>query len=243
MTINFVYIFCIKFVYKVIFCVRIMMHKTVQNLINIENKIKSNLSNINKINLPNIIAVSKTFKIDKILPLIDYGHLNFGENKVQEAVDKWTILKKERPNIQLHMIGRLQTNKVKFAVKLFDFIHSVDSAKLAKKIATEQNKINRKIKIFIQVNIGDENQKSGVNKNELNDLVSYSKDLDLNVMGLMCIPPADVDPTDLFKEMSELNNSYNFQDLSMGMSSDYIDASRNNATYLRIGSSIFGARS
>ena len=220
-----------------------MMHKTVQNLINIENKIKSNLSNLNKINLPNIIAVSKTFKIDKILPLIDYGHLNFGENKVQEAVDKWTILKKERPNIQLHMIGRLQTNKVKFAVKLFDFIHSVDSAKLAKKIASEQIKINKRVKIFIQVNIGDENQKSGINKNELNDLVSYSKMLDLNIIGLMCIPPVDVNPTNLFKEMSELNNSYNFQDLSMGMSSDYIDASRNNATYLRIGSSIFGARS
>ena len=220
-----------------------MMHKTVQNLINIENKIKSNLSNLNKIILPNIIAVSKTFKIDKILPLIDYGHLNFGENKVQEAVDKWTILKKERPNIQLHMIGRLQTNKVKFAVKLFDFIHSVDSAKLAKKIASEQIKINKRVKIFIQVNIGDENQKSGINKNELNDLVSYSKMLDLNIIGLMCIPPVDVNPTNLFKEMSELNNSYNFQDLSMGMSSDYIDASRNNATYLRIGSSIFGARS
>ena len=219
------------------------MHKTVQNLINIENKIKSNLSNLNKINLPNIIAVSKTFKIDKILPLIDYGHLNFGENKVQEAVDKWTILKKERPNIQLHMIGKLQTNKVKFAVKLFDFIHSVDSAKLAKKIASEQIKINKRVKIFIQVNIGDENQKSGINKNELNDLVSYSKMLDLNIIGLMCIPPVDVNPTNLFKEMSELNNSYNFQDLSMGMSSDYIDASRNNATYLRIGSSIFGARS
>ena len=219
------------------------MHKTVQNLINIENKIKSNLSNLNKINLPNIIAVSKTFKIDKILPLIDYGHLNFGENKVQEAVDKWTILKKERPNIQLHMIGRLQTNKVKFAVKLFDFIHSVDSAKLAKKIASEQIKINKRVKIFVQVNIGDENQKSGINKNELNDLVSYSKMLDLNIIGLMCIPPVDVNPTNLFKEMSELNNSYNFQDLSMGMSSDYIDASRNNATYLRIGSSIFGARS
>ena len=190
-----------------------------------------------------IIAVSKTFKIDKILPLIDYGHLNFGENKVQEAVDKWTILKKERPNIQLHMIGKLQTNKVKFAVKLFDFIHSVDSAKLAKKIASEQIKINKRVKIFIQVNIGDENQKSGINKNELNDLVSYSKMLDLNIIGLMCIPPVDVNPTNLFKEMSELNNSYNFQDLSMGMSSDYIDASRNNATYLRIGSSIFGARS
>ena len=219
------------------------MHKTVQNLINIENKIKSNLSDLSKANLPNIIAVSKTFKIDKILPLIDYGHLNFGENKVQEAVDKWTILKKERPNIQLHMIGRLQTNKVKFAVKLFDFIHSVDSAKLAKKIASEQIKINKRVKIFVQVNIGDENQKSGVNKNELNDLVSYSKELDLNIIGLMCIPPVDVNPTNLFKEMSELTNSYNFQDLSMGMSSDYIDASRNNATYLRIGSSIFGARS
>ena len=219
------------------------MHKTVQNLINIENKIKSNLSNLNKINLPNIIAVTKTFKIDKIFPLIEHGHLNYGENKVQEAVDKWTILKKERPNIQLHMIGRLQTNKVKFAVKLFDFIHSVDSAKLAKKIASEQIKINKRVKIFIQVNIGDENQKSGINKNELNDLVSYSKELDLNIIGLMCIPPVDVNPTNLFKEMSELNNSYNFQDLSMGMSSDYIDASRNNATYLRIGSSIFGARS
>ena len=219
------------------------MHKTVQNLINIENKIKSNLSNLNKINLPNIIAVTKTFKIDKIFPLIEHGHLNYGENKVQEAVDKWTILKKERPNIQLHMIGRLQTNKVKFAVKLFDFIHSVDSAKLAKKIASEQIKINKKVKIFVQVNIGDENQKSGINKNELNDLVSYSKELDLNIIGLMCIPPVDVNPTNLFKEMSELNNSYNFQDLSMGMSSDYIDASRNNATYLRIGSSIFGARS
>ena len=219
------------------------MHKTIQNLINIENKIKSNLSNLNKINLPNIIAVTKTFKIDKIFPLIEHGHLNYGENKVQEAVDKWTILKKERPNIQLHMIGKLQTNKVKFAVKLFDFIHSVDSAKLAKKIASEQIKINKRVKIFIQVNIGDENQKSGINKNELNDLVSYSKMLDLNIIGLMCIPPVDVNPTNLFKEMSELNNSYNFQDLSMGMSSDYIDASRNNATYLRIGSSIFGARS
>ena len=219
------------------------MHKTVQNLINIENKIKSNLSNFNKINLPNIIAVSKTFKIDKIFPLIEHGHLNYGENKVQEAVDKWTILKKERPNIQLHMIGRLQTNKVKFAIKLFDFIHSVDSAKLAKKIASEQIKINKRVKIFVQVNIGDENQKSGINKNELNDLVSYSKELDLNIIGLMCIPPVDVNPTNLFKEMSELNKSYNFQDLSMGMSSDYIDASRNNATYLRIGSSIFGARS
>ena len=220
-----------------------MMHKTVQNLINIENKIKSNLSDLSESNLPNIIAVSKTFKIDKILPLIDHGHINFGENKVQEAVDKWTEIKNHKPHIQLHMIGGLQTNKVKFAVKLFDFIHSVDSEKLAKKIATEQNKINKKIKIFLQVNIGDESQKSGISKNELKDLVLYTKELDLNIMGLMCIPPVHVDPKNLFKEMYELNKSFKFRDLSMGMSSDYIDAARNNSTYLRIGSSIFGARS
>ena len=219
------------------------MHKTVQNLINIENKIKSNLSDLSVPNLPNIIAVSKTFKIDKILPLIDHGHINFGENKVQEAVDKWTEIKNHKPHIQLHMIGGLQTNKVKFAVKLFDFIHSVDSEKLAKKIATEQNKINKKIKIFLQVNIGDESQKSGISKNELKDLVLYTKELDLNIMGLMCIPPVHVDPKNLFKEMYELNKSFKFRDLSMGMSSDYIDAARNNSTYLRIGSSIFGARS
>ena len=219
-----------------------MMHKTVQNLIDIEDKIKSNLSDLNKNNLPNIIAVSKTFKIDNIMPLIEHGHINFGENKVQEAVDKWTEVKKEQPNIQLHMIGRLQTNKVKFAVKLFDFIHSVDSEKLAKKIADEQLKVSKKIKIFIQVNIGDESQKSGINKNELKNLVSYSKDLNLDIMGLMCIPPVDIDPINIFKEMNELNKSFNFKDLSMGMSSDYIDAARNNSSYLRIGSSIFGQR-
>ena len=218
------------------------MHRTVQNLINIEDKIKSNLSDLNKNNLPNIIAVSKTFKIDNIMPLIEHGHINFGENKVQEAVDKWTEVKKEQPNILLHMIGRLQTNKVKFAVKLFDFIHSVDSEKLAKKIADEQLKVSKKIKIFIQVNIGDESQKSGINKNELKNLVSYSKDLNLDIMGLMCIPPVDIDPINIFKEMNELNKSFNFKDLSMGMSSDYIDAARNNSSYLRIGSNIFGQR-
>ena len=200
------------------------------------------MKDLNIINLPNIIAVSKTFKIDNIMPLIDHGHLNFGENKVQEAVDKWTEIKREKPNLQLHMIGRLQTNKVKFAVKLFDFIHSVDSAKLANKIASEQIKINKKIKIFIQVNIGDETQKSGIDKNKLNNLVSYCKELDLNVIGLMCIPPVDTDPINLFREMNELNKSLNFKELSMGMSSDYIDATRNNATYLRIGSNIFGPR-
>ena len=220
------------------------MHKTVQNLINIENKIKSNLSNINKINLPNIIAVSKTFKIDKILPLIDYGHLNFGENKVQEAVDKWTILKKERPNIQLHMIGRLQTNKVKFAVKLFDFIHSVDSAKLAKKIASEQIKINKRVKIFIQVNIGDENQKSGIMLNDLSNFYKYCvHDLSLNIIGLMCLPPISSDSAKYFQILKKSSDDLNLKDLSMGMSDDYEDAIRYGSTYLRLGTVIFGNRS
>ena len=219
------------------------MHNTVQNLIAIESKIKSNLDR-HKINkLPKIIAVSKTFKIDKILPLIEHGHVDFGENKVQEAVDKWTESKLKNPHIQLHMIGKLQTNKVKFAVKLFDYIHSVDSIKLAKKIADEQIKFNKKIKIFIQVNIGEENQKSGINKSDLNNLVSYCKEIKLDVIGLMCIPPANIDPSAYFKEMTLINNNLGLLELSMGMSSDYLEASINQSTYLRIGSSIFGDRS
>ena len=219
-----------------------MMHITIQNLIKIENEIKKNLSNLNIVNLPKIIAVSKTFKIDKILPLIDYGHIDFGENKIQEAVDKWTEIKSKNKNIKLHMIGKLQTNKVKFAVKLFDYIHSVDSKKLAKKISDEQSKIDKKIKIFIQVNIGNEEQKSGINKIELEDLVSYCKKINLDVIGLMCIPPAGKDASVYFKEINLLNNSFDFNELSMGMSSDYIEASKNSASYLRIGSSIFGKR-
>ena len=166
------------------------MHSTVKNLLDIQDNIKVKLNEININNYPKIIAVSKTFKIDQISPLIDHGHKDFGENKVQEAVEKWTEVKKINPEIQLHMIGKLQTNKVKFAVKLFDYIHSVDSEKLAKKIADEQNKINKNIKIFLQVNIGDENQKSGINKNELKQLVSYCKEINLDLIGLMCIPPA-----------------------------------------------------
>ena len=218
------------------------MHSPVQNLIEIKNKIKLNLSDLKFNNLPKIIAVSKTFKIDKILPLIEHGHIDFGENKVQEAMDKWTEVKLKNSNIKLHMIGKLQTNKVKFAVKLFDFIHSVDSEKLAKKIADEQLKINKKIKIFIQVNIGDEDQKSGINKNELNDFVSYCKNIDLDVIGLMCIPPINSNSSDYFQDMKLLNNDFSFKELSMGMSSDYLEASKNFATYLRIGSSIFGQR-
>ena len=218
------------------------MHFTVQNLINIKNEIKLNLINLDILNLPKIIAVSKTFKIDKILPLIDHGHIDFGENKIQEAVDKWTEVKSNNSNIKLHMIGKLQTNKVKFAVKLFDYIHSVDSQKLAKKIADEQKKINKRIKIFIQVNIGNEDQKSGINKTELGDLVLYCKKINLDVVGLMCIPPADEDSSTYFKEIKLLNNSFDFTELSMGMSSDFIEASKNSATYLRIGSRIFGER-
>ena len=219
------------------------MHITVKNLINIQKKIEFELSLKNYKNLPKIIAVSKTFKIDKILPLIDHGHVDFGENKVQEAVDKWTEIKEKKPNIQLHMIGGLQTNKVKYAVKLFDYIHSVDSEKLAKKIADEQLKIDRNIKIFIQVNIGNEDQKFGINKNEIKKLVDYCKELKLNIVGLMCIPPVGVDPLNYFNEMSKINHAYGFTELSMGMSADYLDAVKTNSTYLRIGSNIFGQRS
>ena len=218
------------------------MHSTVQNLIEIENKIKLNLSSLKIANLPKIIAVSKTFKIDKILPLIDHGHIDFGENKVQEAHDKWTEIKLKKSNIQLHMIGKLQTNKVKIAVKLFDFIHSVDGEKIAKKISEEQIKIKKNIKIFIQVNIGEEDQKSGANKKELDTLISYCKKINLEVIGLMCIPPANKDPHFYFQEMTALSKYFGFSELSMGMSSDYIKASENLATYLRIGSSIFGKR-
>ena len=218
------------------------MDISVKNLLNIENKIKANLSNLNIQNNTKIIAVSKTFKLDKILPLINYGHIDYGENKVQEAIEKWAEVKKENPNIMLHMIGKLQTNKVKFAVKLFDYIHSVDSEKLAKKISEESKKINKKIKIFIQVNIGEENQKSGIKKNELTNLVSFCKDSNLDLIGLMCIPPIDTDPSEYFHEMNLLNQSFGFSELSMGMSSDYLLASQNLATFLRIGSSIFGQR-
>ena len=219
------------------------MHKTVQNLIHIENQLQSRLAELNKTKLPKIIAVSKTFKMDKIIPLIDHGHLDFGENKVQEAVDKWTEIKNKKKDIKLHMIGKLQTNKVKFVVKLFDYIHSVDSEKLAKKISDEQLKIKRKLKIFIQVNIGNEEQKSGISISEIQNLVSFCKDINLEVAGLMCIPPIEIRPNEYFEKLFELNISHNFNELSMGMSSDYLKAAEYNSTYLRIGSSIFGQRS
>ena len=218
------------------------MHNTVKNLLDIENNINTYLNKLNIDNNPKIIAVSKTFKIDKILPLIEYGHLDYGENKVQEAIEKWTEIKKINSRVRLHMIGKLQTNKVKYAVKIFDYIHSVDSEKLAKKILDEQNKINKSIKVFLQVNIGDEIQKSGANKNNLSQLANYCKEIGLDLIGLMCIPPANIDTESYFDEMNELNKTLGFNELSMGMSSDFLTAAKHFSTYVRIGSSIFGKR-
>ena len=219
------------------------MHNTVKNLLDIEKNIKIYLNKLNINNNPKIIAVSKTFKIDNILPLIEHGHINFGENKVQETVEKWTEIKKTNSKIKLHMIGKLQTNKVKFAVQIFDYIHSVDSEKLAQKIAEEQNKQNKKLKLFIQVNIGDEEQKSGINVNQIEDLIIFSKKLNLNIIGLMCIPPTNEEPNKYFNKIKILNKKFNLSEISMGMSSDYLKAVENSSTYLRIGSSIFGQRS
>ena len=215
------------------------MHKSIDNLNLIKEDLKSKINNYQNVK---VIAVSKTFPIESIMPLIDYGHLEYGENKVQEAINKWTNIKLTNSDIKLHLIGKLQTNKVKFALKIFDYIHSVDNKKLAKKIADEELKQNKKLKIFLQVNIGNEEQKSGINKQKLNDLYTYCKNLDLDVVGLMCIPPADNKSEIFFQKMKMLAKELNLPELSMGMSADYIEAARNSATYLRIGSNIFGQR-
>jgi len=218
------------------------MHNSIQKYKDIISAIDRKVEE-QKINLkPKVIAVSKTFKLEKILPLIDYGHLDYGENKVQEAVDKWSEIKLIKQNIKLHLIGTLQTNKVKHAIKIFDYIHSVDSMKLAQKIADEQHKQKKNLKLFIQVNIGDEEQKSGVNVDQIDDLITFSKKLNLNIVGLMCIPPVNKEPDKYFKEIKDLNNKFNLPEISMGMSSDYLKAVENSSTYLRIGSSIFGLR-
>ncbi len=217
------------------------MHKTVSNLMSIQNELKSR-------SIPDlktkIIAVTKTFPISEIKPLIDYGHLHYGENKVQEALEKWSALKNSIKDLKLHMIGKLQTNKVKFVIPLFDYIHSLDNLKLAEKISSEQKKLNKKLKIFIQVNIGNEDQKNGINQNEvLNFYKKCVNELDLNIIGLMCIPPFKEDMNEYFGSMNILNNSIGLKELSMGMSSDYLDALSHGATYVRIGSKIFGNRS
>jgi len=215
------------------------MHNTIKNLIYIEDLIKSK---VNHDKIAQIIAVSKTFPIENILPLIEYGHLHYGENKVQEALDKWTEIKNVNRSIKLHLIGRLQTNKVKFALKIFDYIHSLDSEKLANKIGEEQTKQGKKPKIFIQVNIGNEEQKSGIDRDKLGDFYNFCKDLNLDIIGTMCIPPNDGNIEKYFAEMNDINQKLNFKELSMGMSGDYMDAIKNNATYVRVGSKIFGNR-
>ena len=219
------------------------MHLTVKNLLKIEENVKKNLLQKNtQIKYPKIIAVSKTFKIEHILPLIEHGHIHYGENKVQEALEKWSKIKEQNKKLKLHLIGRLQTNKVKIAIKLFDYIHSLDSQKLANKISNLQKELDLKTKLFIQVNIGNERQKSGISVDEVLDFYNYCKSLDLDILGLMCIPPFNEDSSKYFQQMKELNNKLNLVELSMGMSSDYLNAIQNNSTYVRIGSSIFGER-
>jgi pyridoxal phosphate enzyme (YggS family) len=215
------------------------MHNTIKNLIYIEELIKSR---VNHDKLAQIIAVSKTFPIENILPLIEHGHLHYGENKVQEALNKWIEIKKKNTDIKLHLIGKLQTNKVKFALGIFDYIHSVDSEKLAIKISDEQTKQEKKPKMFIQVNIGNEDQKSGINQHNLKDFCKFCKNLNLDIIGTMCIPPNDDNTEKYFSMMSEINQTLNFKELSMGMSGDYLLAIENNATFIRVGSKIFGNR-
>jgi len=209
--------------------------------VSIENELKSRSEEGLK---TNIIAVTKTFPVSEIKPLIDHGHLHYGENKVQEALEKWSDIKNNQKSLKLHMIGKLQTNKVKFVIPLFDYIHSLDNVKLAQKISLEQKKLNKKLKIFIQVNIGDEEQKSGINKKDVSSFYEKcSNEFDLDIIGLMCIPPAKTDIKNYFAEMNELNKSIGLKELSMGMSSDFLEATIHGATYIRIGSKIFGERS
>jgi len=212
------------------------LHNSINNLASIQNTLKTNKVKI--------IAVSKTFPINEILPLINHGHIHFGENKVQEAIEKWQKIKKEFNHLQLHMIGKLQTNKVKFAVPLFDYIHSLDSLKLAKKISQEQNKIKKKLKIFIQINIGNEEQKNGIYQADLNEFYnSCVNELGLDIIGLMCLPPKEDGSKKYFLKMKNLAKNLDIQELSMGMSNDYLDAANNGSTFLRIGTKIFGKRS
>jgi len=213
------------------------MHDVINRLITIKKEIQSQNSTTE------VIAISKTFSINHILPLINYGHNHFGENKVQEAIEKWGEIKRDFTKIKLHMVGKLQTNKVKYAVSLFDYIHSLDNIKLAKKISIEQHKLNKKIKIFVQVNIGNESQKSGLSPDKINDFLSVcTKELNLDIIGLMCLPPNNDDSFKYFKEMKKLLSSTQLNELSMGMSNDYLEAIKCNSTFIRIGSKIFGER-
>ena len=213
------------------------MHNSIDNLISIKKEIQEINSN------SNLIVVTKTFGIERIRPLIDYGHQHFGENKVQEAIDKWSEVKETNQSVKLHLVGKLQTNKVKFCLPLFDYIHGLDSVKLAEKIANEQIKKKFKPKIFIQINIGNENQKSGLDQKELPEFYNKVKNnFDLDIIGLMCIPPNVEDTSPFFVKMKSLSHELNLKDLSMGMSDDYIKALKNSSTYIRVGSKIMGKR-
>ena len=208
------------------------------------NKIKSNIEKLKPKKSVNIVAVSKTFSLSHIQPLIDYGHIHYGENKVQEATSKWNEIKKMKKNINLHMIGKLQSNKVKNALEIFNYIHSLDNQKLADILVKNQNNLNKKLKYFIQVNIGGELQKSGIPVNELDAFYNYCvKEVKLDVIGLMIIPPNDTNTKKYFRSLNELNNSLALNELSMGMSADYEEAVDNGSTFVRIGSLIFGSRS
>ena len=214
-----------------------------KNIIDLHENVNKKIKDLNYSNYkPQIIAVSKTFSMDNILPLIDYGHEHFGENKVQEALNKWSDIKKQKPHIKLHMIGRLQSNKVKQAVSIFDYIHSVDSIKLAIKISEEQKKQNKNIKIFLQVNIGDEIQKSGSSLNDIEKLALECKNMNLNVLGLMCLPPINEPVDKYFSLIKRQNDELNYKELSLGMSNDYIEALNYRTSFIRIGTKIFGER-
>ena len=213
------------------------------NIIDSYNKIKSNILKIENNNRSKIIAVSKTFALSHIMPLINYGHDHFGENKVQEAIGKWSDIKKEKPDLKLHMIGKLQSNKAKKAVEIFDYIHSVDSQKLADVLSKSQNEYGKSLNYFIQVNIGNESQKSGLPFNEVDSFYDYcTKERKMKILGLMIIPPEGNESEKYFKSIMELNSSLGLKELSMGMSSDYLIAVKYKATFLRIGSLIFGPR-
>ncbi len=215
-----------------------------QNLNLINNKVKEIVEKKQLKTLPKVIAVTKTFPLDVFKPLLEFGHHHFGENKIQEAEDKWLNIKSDYKNLQLHMIGKLQSNKAKKAVKIFDYLHSLDNEKLAKKIDQYQNELNKKLKIFIQVNLGNETQKSGISLSQLDDFYIFcTKKLSLSIIGLMCLPPLDSDSEKYFKTLKELSHKYNLKDLSIGMSNDYENAVLHGSTFLRLGTAIFGERS
>ena len=219
------------------------MHASLQKLNVVKNKVNEIISQRQLKNDPKIIVVTKTFSLNKITSLLEYGHIHFGENKIQEAENKWLEIRNQYSNLKLHMIGKLQLNKAKKAVKIFDYIHSLDNAKLASKIAQYENELNKKTKLFIQVNLAEENQKSGILLNDLNNFYYYcKKELLLNVIGLMCLPPVESNSQKYFKMLKSVAEKLNLKDLSMGMSSDFEQAIINGSTYLRLGTIILGER-